>query len=82
MELNGQSTEAQIMNFPQRLIDGYSAFAGGRLQKEQDRYRELAEAGQTPQIMVIGCCGPRLAEVIAMRPGGFVVRRVGNLVPP
>ena len=34
------------MNFPQRLIDGYSAFADGRLPREQDRYRELAESGQ------------------------------------
>ena len=31
------------MSFPQRLIDGYNAFAGGRLRWEQDRYRELAE---------------------------------------
>jgi carbonic anhydrase len=35
------------MNFLQRLIDCYSAFAGGRLQNEQDRFRELAEGGQT-----------------------------------
>jgi len=34
------------MTFPKRLIDGYNAFAAGRLQKEQDRYRDLAEAGQ------------------------------------
>ena len=31
------------MSFPQRLIDGYTRFASGRLQSEQDRYRELAE---------------------------------------
>jgi len=41
------------MTFPQRLIDGYGAFAGGRLQSEQHRYRELAEHGQTPEIMVL-----------------------------
>ena len=40
------------MTFPQRLIDGYNAFAAGRLQREQNRFRELAERGQSPQIMV------------------------------
>ena len=51
------------MKFPQRLIDGYNAFASGRLPREQDRYRELAERGQSPQIMVIGCCDwPRSAS--------------------
>jgi carbonic anhydrase len=73
------------MNFPQRLIDGYGAFAGGRLQSEQHRYRELAEHGQTPEIMVIGCCDSRVSPEVIFdaRPGElFVVRNVGNLVPP
>jgi len=73
------------MTFPQRLIDGYSAFAGGRLRREQDRYRELAERGQSPQIMVIGCCDSRVSpEVIFDASPGelFVVRNVANIVPP
>src|ERR671920_2611665 len=73
------------MNFPQRLIEGYSAFAAGRLQAEQHRYRELAERGQTPEIMVIGCCDSRVSpEVIFDASPGelFVVRNVANLVPP
>ena len=73
------------MSFPQRLIDGYSAFASGRLQSEQDRYRELAEHGQTPEIMVIGCCDSRVSPEVIFdaRPGElFVVRNVANLVPP
>ena len=73
------------MSFPQRLIDGYNAFATGRLPQEQDRYRELAEGGQSPQIMVIGCCDSRVSpEVIfEARPGElFVVRNVANIVPP
>ncbi len=40
------------MPFPERLIDGYRAFRDGRLLHEQDRYRELAEAGQSPEVMV------------------------------
>ena len=73
------------MAFPQRLIDGYSAFSAGRLKKEQDRYRELADRGQSPEIMVIGCCDSRVSpEVIFDASPGelFVVRNVGNLIPP
>ena len=72
------------MNFPQRLIDGYNAFAGGRLRREQNRYRELAEAGQSPLIMVIGCCDSRVSpEVIFDASPGelFVVRNVANSCP-
>ena len=73
------------MTFPQRLIDGYNAFAGGRLRREQDRYRELAEVGQSPEIMVIGCSNSRVSpEVIFDASPGelFVVRNVANIVPP
>ena len=73
------------MSFPQRLIEGYGAFTSGRLQSEQDRYRELAEHGQTPEIMVIGCCDSRVSPEVIFdaRPGElFVVRNVANLVPP
>ena len=73
------------MSLPQRLIDGYGAFTSGRLQSEQDRYRELAEHGQTPEIMVIGCCDSRVSPEVIFdaRPGElFVVRNVANLVPP
>ncbi len=73
------------MDFPDRLLDGYSAFRAGRLPTEQDRYRELAEAGQSPEIMVIGCCDSRVSPEVIFdaRPGEmFVVRNVANLVPP
>ena len=73
------------MNFPQRLIDGYGAFVGGRLQSEQDRYHDLAEHGQSPEIMLIGCCDSRVSPdvIFDARPGElFVVRNVANLVPP
>jgi carbonic anhydrase len=73
------------MTFPQRLIDGYNAFAGGRLKREQDRYRELAEAGQKPEIMVVGCCDSRVSPEVIFdaNPGElFVVRNVANIIPP
>jgi len=71
--------------FPGRLVDGYRQFLSGRFSDEQQRYRELAEAGQKPSVMVIGCCDSRVSpEVIfGARPGElFVVRNVANLMPP
>jgi len=73
------------MVFPERLITGYRAFLGGRLRTEQSRYRELAEAGQSHEIMIIGCCDSRVSpEVIfdALPGELFVMRNVANLVPP
>jgi carbonic anhydrase len=73
------------MTLPFRLIEGYTAFVGGRLQTEQDRFRDLAEHGQSPEVMVIGCCDSRVSPEVIFdaRPGElFVVRNVANLVPP
>src|SRR5215470_13942753 len=78
-------SETNIVPLPQRLSDGYRSFRTGRLPAEQGRYRELAELGQSPETMVIGCCDSRVApEVIFdVGPGElFVVRNVANLVPP
>ena len=73
------------MEFPRRLIDGYTSFIRGRLPVEQNRYRELSETGQNPEILVIGCCDSRVSPEVIFdaRPGElFVIRNVGNLVPP
>jgi carbonic anhydrase len=70
--------------FPQRLLEGYQAFATQRLPTEQSRYRELSERGQSPEVMVIGCCDSRVSpEVIFdVGPGElFVLRNIANLVP-
>ena len=73
------------MDFPQRLIDGYGAFLSERLPREQSRFRELAETGQHPEIIVIGCSDSRVSPEVIFdaRPGElFVVRNVANIVPP
>ena len=73
------------MPFPSRLIDGYRAFLVSRLRKEQAQYRELADRGQSPEVMVIGCCDSRVSPEVIFdaRPGElFVVRNVANIVPP
>ncbi len=73
------------MPLPQPLIDGYRAFLIGRLRHEQDRYRDLGQSGQSPEVMVIGCCDSRVSPEVIFdaRPGElFVVRNVANIVPP
>jgi carbonic anhydrase len=73
------------MDFPQRLIDGYGAFLSERLPREQSRYRQLAEQGQHPEIMVIGCVDSRVSPEVIFdaQPGELlVVRNVANVVPP
>ena len=73
------------MSLPPRLLDGYRAFRDARLPTEQARYRDLAEHGQSPEIMVIGCCDSRVSPEVIFdaQPGElFVVRNVANLVPP
>lgn len=71
--------------FPKRLTDGYTSFVHERLPRERDRFEHLAEKGQRPEIMIIGCCDSRVSpEVIFDAAPGemFVVRNVANLVPP
>ncbi len=71
--------------FPERLTQGYRAFLGGRFASERSRYEMLAESGQRPEIMIIGCIDSRVSpEVIFDAAPGelLVVRNVANIVPP
>ncbi len=70
---------------PASLVEGYENFLHGRLTAERARYRKLAEKGQTPRVMLIGCCDSRVAPeaIFDAHPGEmFVVRNVAALVPP
>ncbi len=71
--------------FPTRLKSGYRNFLDGQFSDERARYQTLAEKGQKPEIMVIGCCDSRVAPEVIFDAGPgelFVVRNVANLVPP
>lgn len=73
------------MPFPERLAEGYRNFIAGRLPREQERFADLAESGQKPEVMVVGCCDSRVSPEVIFdaRPGElFVLRNVANLVPP
>jgi carbonic anhydrase len=57
----------------------------GRYPSESDRYRSLAREGQAPETMIVACCDSRSAPeaIFDAGPGElFVLRNVGNLVPP
>src|ERR1700686_3084137 len=73
-----------MTGFPQHLLEGYRTFTSQRLPTEQSRYRELSERGQSPAVMVIGCCDSRVSPEVIFDAGPgelFVVRNVANLVP-
>ncbi len=73
-----------MTGFPEHLIEGYRTFSSQRLPTEQTRYRELSERGQSPAVMVIGCCDSRVSPEVIFDAGPgelFVVRNVANLVP-
>jgi carbonic anhydrase len=70
--------------FPRRLTDGYRNFLSGRFDDERARYRDLADQGQRPDIMVIGCIDSRVSPEVIFdaAPGEILVaRNVANLVP-
>ncbi|ABE37733.1 carbonic anhydrase [Rhodopseudomonas pseudopalustris] len=73
-----------MTSFPKTLIEGYQAFRTQRLPTEQSRYRDLSERGQSPEVMLIGCCDSRVSPEVIFDAGPgelFVVRNVANLVP-
>ena len=70
--------------FPERLTKGYRAFKDGRFGVERGRYQQLAETGQSPSIMLIGCVDSRVSPEVIFdsAPGEILVaRNVANLVP-
>jgi carbonic anhydrase len=71
--------------FPELLLAGYRNFMNGRYADARERYRVLAEQGQTPHTLLIACCDSRAAPelIFDCGPGElFVVRNVANMVPP
>jgi carbonic anhydrase len=71
--------------FPSHLVEGYETFLTGRFPSEHGRFRDLAEKGQRPKTMIIGCCDSRVSPeaIFDAGPGElFVLRNVANLIPP
>ncbi len=69
----------------QRLIDGVHRFRRDDFGRYRDLFEKLATEGQKPHALFITCSDSRvIAELIThSRPGElFVVKNVGNIVPP
>ena len=69
----------------QRLIEGVHKFRAGEFGSYRSLFRKLSQEGQNPHTLFITCSDSRvLAELIThSQPGDlFVVKNVGNIVPP
>ena len=69
----------------QPLRDGLEQFRSEHYPRLEDRFRRLAEEGQRPHTLFIGCSDSRvLPDLLADSGPGelFVLRNVGGLVPP
>ena len=67
------------------LVSGFRRFQHRYFGEHRELYERLTRGGQTPRIMVIGCCDSRVdpAIITDCDPGDmFVLRNVANLVPP
>jgi carbonic anhydrase len=74
-----------MQHFPDHLADRFRRFKFRHFAPNQDQYEKLASEGQTPDVMVVSCCDSRVdpETIFSAMPGElFVVRNVGNLVPP
>jgi len=66
------------------LLDGYRRFRDGPYVEQRRRFDALANAGQSPKVMIIACSDSRVdpTRIFDTEPGqAFVVRNVANLVP-
>ena len=70
---------------PRDLSDRLRVFRREHFPRYRREYRALADEGQHPHTLFIGCSDSRLMPqmLLDLRPGEvFMVRNVGNLVPP
>ena len=69
----------------QQLLDGLKRFRREYFPKFREHYQRLVDEGQNPNTLFIGCADSRVVPdlLTSTLPGDlFVVRNVGNLVPP
>jgi len=67
------------------LLAGYRRFRAGSWQQQRRRFEQLADQGQQPQALVLGCIDSRAdpATIFDTVPGQMLtVRNVANLAPP
>ncbi len=69
----------------QDLIDGYGSFKDKKFKKYENKFIDLVKNGQKPKVLFIACSDSRVDPVLITNsdPGDlFVLRNIGNFVPP
>ena len=68
-----------------QMIEGFRRFRDNYFAKNRSLFDTLAQQGQTPKVLLIGCSDSRVdpAIIFDAQPGEmFVLRNVANLIPP
>src|SRR3990167_4302831 len=68
-----------------KLLRGIIDFRKRLLRQYRKKFSKLAFLGQSPDLLLVSCCDSRVAPNVfaSTDPGDvFVLRNVGNLVPP
>jgi len=67
------------------LIKGNKKFKGSKFLKLEGKFNDLVEYGQKPKVLFIGCSDSRVVPdlIVDTKPGDmFILRNIGNFVPP
>ncbi len=67
------------------VIAGSEEFRKDKYREYEHKFVALAEEGQSPKILFIGCCDSRVLPNLITNTGPgdlFVMRNIGNFVPP
>lgn len=70
---------------PRHLVEGLQRFRAEHFPRFREHYERLVAEGQKPGALFIGCSDSRIVPDVLMGTGPgelFIVRNVGNLVPP
>jgi len=69
----------------QEFEKGHEAFRAVNFKQNEERFKALAEQGQNPKALFIGCSDSRVmpAMITGSKPGDlFIIRNIGNFVAP
>lgn len=70
---------------PRHLIEGLQRFRSQHFPRYREHYERLVSEGQKPSALFLGCSDSRILPDVLTGTGPgelFIVRNVGNLVPP